>query len=95
VASDVGGGTSLSMQRTLADGYQVQALRGRRLTALRAARGHAGAAQALGLAHEIGRLEPGLMADLCAVGLGGRRRSSGAARLRAARRTCTNGLLPG
>jgi cytosine/adenosine deaminase-related metal-dependent hydrolase len=32
VASDVGGGTSLSMQRTLADGYKVQALRGTRLT---------------------------------------------------------------
>ena len=66
VASDVGGGTSLSMQRTLAAGYQVQALAGRRLTAWCAL--HAatrGAAQALDLGDEIGRLEPGLMADLC------------------------------
>jgi guanine deaminase len=34
VASDVGGGTSLSMQRNLADGYRVQALLGERLSAL-------------------------------------------------------------
>jgi guanine deaminase len=70
VASDVGGGTSLSMQRTLADGYKVQALlahgSGHRPTAWSAL--HAatrGAALALDLGHEIGRLEPGLMADLC------------------------------
>jgi guanine deaminase len=66
VASDVGGGTSLSMQRTLAAGYQVQALAGHRLTAWSAL--HAatrGAAQALQLDDEIGRLEPGLVADLC------------------------------
>jgi guanine deaminase len=66
VATDVGGGTSLSMLRTLADGYKVQAMAGQRLTAWVAL--HAatrGAAQALDLDHEIGRLEPGLMADLC------------------------------
>ncbi len=69
VASDVGGGTSLSMQRTLADGYKVQALlgesgAGHKLTAWTAL--HAatrGAAEALGLAHEIGSLEVGRMAD--------------------------------
>ena len=66
LASDVGGGTSLSMLRTMADGYKVQALAGTRLSAwalLHAAT--RGAAEALGLGHEIGCLEPGLMADLC------------------------------
>ncbi|MCU0921276.1 MAG: guanine deaminase [Burkholderiaceae bacterium] len=66
LASDVGGGTSLSMQRTMADGYKVQALAGTKLSAwalLHAATG--GAAQALGLAHEIGSLEGGTVADLC------------------------------
>lgn len=66
LASDVGGGTSLSMLRTMADGYKVQAMAGNRLTAwalLHAAT--RGAATALRLEHEIGSLEPGLMADLC------------------------------
>jgi guanine deaminase len=64
MASDVGGGTSLSMQRTLADGYKVQALAGHKLTAWTAL--HAatrGAAQALLLGDEIGTLEPGRLAD--------------------------------
>jgi guanine deaminase len=66
MASDVGGGTSLSMLRTLADAYKVQAMAGQRLTAwalLHAAT--RGAAQALQLGHEIGTLNPGAMADLC------------------------------
>ena len=65
LASDVGGGTHLSMLRTMADGYKVQALGGHRVTAwalLHAAT--RGAAQALGLAQEIGSLEPGLLADV-------------------------------
>ncbi len=65
VASDVGGGTSLNLLRNLAAAYQIQALQGQRLTAWSAL--HAvtlGAAQALDLDHEIGRLEPGCAADI-------------------------------
>ncbi|MEY4753642.1 MAG: guanine deaminase, partial [Pseudomonadota bacterium] len=66
LASDVGGGTSLSMQRTLADAYKIQALRGTRLSAWKALHGATlGAAEALGLAHEIGSLAPGRVADFC------------------------------
>ena len=66
LASDVGGGTDLSMLATMRDAYKVQALAGRRLTAWQSL--HAatrGAAAALGLEHEIGAFEPGRMADLC------------------------------
>lgn len=66
MASDVGGGTSLSMLRTLADAYKVQALQGQRLTAWRALHSATlGAAKALSLDAEIGSLEPGRMADVC------------------------------
>jgi guanine deaminase len=66
VATDVGGGTSLSMQRTLSDAYKVQAMAGERLTAWKAL--HAatlGAAVALGLGDEIGSLSVGCTADVC------------------------------
>ncbi len=66
LASDVGGGTSLSMLRTMADAYKVQAMAGQRLTAWCAL--HAatlGAAQALDLTDEIGSLEAGRVADVC------------------------------
>jgi guanine deaminase len=66
LASDVGGGTSLSLLRNMADAYKVQALAGERLTAWKAL--HAatrGAAEALGLGAEIGTLEPGRIADVC------------------------------
>jgi len=66
VASDVGGGTSLSMLRNCAYAYKVQAMAGQRLTAWKAL--HAatrGAARALGLDHEIGSLDVGCAADLC------------------------------
>jgi guanine deaminase len=64
LASDVGGGTSLSMLRTMADAYKVQALRGVRLPAWKAL--HAatlGAATALGLEQEIGSFDLGCAAD--------------------------------
>jgi len=86
IGSDVGGGTSLSMQRTLADAYKVQALRGERLSAWQAL--HAatrGAAQALGLAHEIGSFDAATLADLAvwdwACGPVAQRRMSMAAHL--------------
>jgi guanine deaminase len=66
LASDVGGGTSLAMLRTMADAYKVQAMRGERLTAWVAR--HAatrGAARALHLDGEIGSLEAGAAADVC------------------------------
>jgi guanine deaminase len=65
LASDVGGGTSLSMRRTMLGAYQVQAALQQRVTAwalLHAAT--RGAAAALHLSGEIGGLEPGQMADL-------------------------------
>ena len=66
LATDVGGGTSLSIVRTMAEAYKVQAMRGERLTAWCAL--HAatrGAAAALRLDHEIGSFELGRTADLC------------------------------
>lgn len=81
LASDVGGGTSLSMLRTMAAAYQVQALQGVKPGAwalLHAAT--RGAAVALGLDDEIGSLEPGRVADVCvwdwASGAVGRRRDA-------------------
>jgi len=64
VGTDVGGGTSLSMLRTLADAYKVQALQGRKLTAWKALYAATrGAARALKLEHEIGSLDAGTSAD--------------------------------
>ena len=65
VATDVGGGTSYSMLRTLDEGYKVLALRGQKLDPLTAfwwvTRGNA---EALGLADTIGTLAPGTEADI-------------------------------
>ena len=64
-ASDVGGGTSLCALRTLADGYKVLALQGQRLPAWQGLYAATlGAAQTLGLAHEIGHFAPGTLADV-------------------------------
>ena len=64
-ASDVGGGTSLNLLRNLAAAYQIQALLGERLTAWSALHSVTlGAAQALCLDGEMGRLEPGCAADI-------------------------------
>jgi guanine deaminase len=65
IATDVGGGTSYSMLRTLDEGYKVLALRGQKLDPLKAfwwiTRGNA---EALGLADTIGTLEVGTEADI-------------------------------
>ena len=65
LATDVGGGTSLSMLRTMADAYKVQALRGVRLPAWKAFYAATrGAAKALDLEGEIGSFDTGCAADL-------------------------------
>lgn len=66
LGSDVGGGTSLSLLRTMGDAYKVQAMAGERLTAWKALfAATQGAAQGLRLADEIGSLEVGRAADVC------------------------------
>lgn len=65
VATDIGGGTSFSMLKTLDEAYKVLQLRGQRLTPL-----HSfymmtlGNARALSLEDRIGTLEPGTDADI-------------------------------
>ncbi|MEQ9636873.1 MAG: guanine deaminase [Devosia marina] len=71
IATDIGGGTSLSMLRTLDEGYKVLQLRGQRLNPLAsfymATRGNA---EALGLADTIGSIAPGRAADLIVLDAG-------------------------
>lgn len=65
VATDIGGGTSYSMLRTMAEAYKVLQLQGQSLSAFAAL--HAitrGNAVALGLDHLIGSFEPGREADV-------------------------------
>lgn len=65
VATDIGGGTSYSMLRTMAEAYKVLQLQGQSLSAFAAL--HAitrGNAKALKLDHLIGSLAPGHEADL-------------------------------
>ena len=65
IATDIGGGTSYSMLRTLAEGYKVMAMTGQKLPAFdafhMATRGNA---IAMGLGDRIGRIAPGHEADL-------------------------------
>ena len=64
IATDIGGGTSYSMLRTLAEGYKVLAMTGQKLPAFdafhMATRGNA---LAMGLGDRIGRIAPGFEAD--------------------------------
>ncbi len=65
VATDIGGGTSYSMLRTMAEAYKILQLQGQSLSAFAAL--HAitlGNAVALGLDHLIGSFEPGREADI-------------------------------
>lgn len=65
VATDIGGGTSYSMLRTMAEAYKVLQLQGQSLSAFAVL--HAitrGNAVALGLDHLIGSFEPGREADV-------------------------------
>lgn len=65
LATDVGGGTDYSMLRTAAEAYKIMQLRGQKLSALSAFDQMTRAnAEAIGEAAEIGRIEPGLAADL-------------------------------
>ncbi len=79
LATDVGGGTSLSMLRTMGEAYKVLQLQHQSLPASRALYlGTLGAAEALRLDDRIGNLEPGKEADFiildpCATDLSARR----------------------
>jgi guanine deaminase len=71
IATDIGGGTSVSMLRTLDEGYKVLQLRGQRLNPFAsfhmATRGNA---EALGLEGTIGSIEVGAAADLIVLDAG-------------------------
>ena len=70
VATDVGGGTSFSMLRTLGEAYKVAQLTGQRLSPLRAFYlATLGGAACLGLSDRIGRFVQGGEADFIALDL--------------------------
>ena len=65
LATDIGGGTSWSMMRTMDAAFKIQMLQGRRLDPLETFYlATLGNAQALGAADRIGTLEPGTDADV-------------------------------
>lgn len=68
IATDIGGGSSYSLLRTLDEAYKIQQLRSHRLPPIenfwQATRGNA---EALGLTDRIGTLEPGTDADIIAL----------------------------
>jgi guanine deaminase len=65
VATDIGGGTSYSMLRTLDEGYKIMQLRGQRLNPLRSFYHMTlGNARAMSLEHRIGSIAAGREADL-------------------------------
>ncbi|MGR9247391.1 guanine deaminase [Rhizobium leguminosarum] len=72
VATDIGGGSSYSMLRTMDEAYKIQQLLGERLNPLESyylmTRGNA---EALSLADRIGTLEPGTEADLVVLDAAG------------------------
>ena len=71
VATDIGGGTSYSMLRTMDEAYKIQQLQGERLNPLESFHLMTlGNAQALGLETRIGTLEPGSDADLVVLDAG-------------------------
>jgi guanine deaminase len=71
VATDIGGGSSYSMLRTMDEAYKIQQLLGERLNPLESyymiTRGNA---EALSLSDRIGTLEPGTDADLVVLNAG-------------------------
>ena len=70
IATDVGGGTSFSMLRTLGEAYKVTQMRGNYLSPLRAFYlATRGSARTLGLEDRIGSLTPGHEADFVILDL--------------------------
>ena len=70
LGTDVGGGTSFSMLRTLDEAYKIQQLRGKKLDPFQALYlATLGGAKALDLDQCIGSLQPGFEADFCILDL--------------------------